>query len=157
MHAQRWMTGLTLGTMALSGMIAVNPMAGSAQQNATPPAAQSASQSTSDQANGSAVLGTPIFKPQIDIVKAQEIALADQSGAVVTDVSLEGERGVLEYSVDLDNGNEVHVDATSGDILPDDGKDDNGNENGDENGNEDQGDDDNGHDDGSEGDDQDQG
>lgn len=153
MNARRWITGLQLGTMALTGMIAVNPIAGSAQQNATPPAAQTAPGSTSEQANGPAVVGTPLLQPKIDIVRAQEIALADQSGAVVTDVSLEGERGVLEYSVDLDNGNEVHVDATSGAILPDDGKDDNGNENG----NEDQGDDDNGHDDGSEGDDQDQG
>ncbi len=157
MNSRRWMTGLTLGTMALTGMIAVNPMTSSAQENSTPPAAQTAPQSSSDQTNGPAVVGTPLLQPKIDIVRAQEIALADQSGAVVTDVSLEGESGVLEYSVDLDNGNEVHVDATSGDIRPDDGKDDNGSKNGDENGNEDQGDDDNGHDGGSEGDDQDQG
>lgn len=133
------MTGLTLGTMALTAMLAVNPIAGSAQET------------TTDQANGPAVVGAPLLQPKIDMIQAQEIALADQSGAVVTDVSLEGESGVLAYSVELDNGNEVHVDADSGDILPDDGKDEDGNENE----NEDQGEDDNGQEDGSEGDDQD--
>lgn len=139
MHARRWMTGLTLGTMALTAMLAVNPIAGSAQET------------TTDQANGPAVVGAPLLQPKIDMIQAQEIALADQSGAVVTDVSLEGESGVLAYSVELDNGNEVHVDADSGDILPDDGKDEDGNENE----NEDQGEDDNGQEGGSEGDDQD--
>ena len=123
MQSRRWLTGLTIGTLALTGMVTANPLTGSAQQTATPPASQTSTQATNDEANGPAVLGTPIFKPQIDIVKAQELALADQPGAVVTDVSLEGGRGMLEYSVELDNGKELHVNATSGDILPDDSND----------------------------------
>lgn len=123
MQSRRWLMGLTIGTLALTGMVTANPLTGSAQQTATPPTSQTSSQATSNQANRSEVLGTPIFKPQIDIVKAQELALADQPGTVVTDVSLEGGRGMLEYSVDLDNGMEVHLDATSGDILPDDSND----------------------------------
>lgn len=79
------------------------------------------------------VVGTPLLQPKIDLTRAQEIALQGQDKAVVTDVSLDGESGVLAYSIELDNGVEVDVDATSGEVLKTEqvSEDDNGHENGD--------------------------
>jgi uncharacterized membrane protein YkoI len=105
--------------MAVTGVMAAGPLPASAQQNTTPPPAQSAAQATNEdeQATGPAVVGTPLLQPTIDLARAQEIALEGQSGAVVTEVDLGGEDGVLAYSIELDNGMEVDVDATSGDVL----------------------------------------
>lgn len=100
-------------------MIAAGPLTGRAQQDSTPPAAQTTAQSAEadDQASGPAVVGTPLLQPSIDLMRAQEIALEGQTGAVVTEVGLDGEDGVLGYSIELDNGIEVDVDATSGEVL----------------------------------------
>lgn len=119
MRVRMWLTGLSIGSLALTGMIAAGPLTGSAQQNSTPPAAQTASQTAGEdeQPRGPAVVGTPLLLPAIDLNRAQEIAVQDQRGAVVTAVELDGEDGVLAYSVALDNGMEVDVDATSGAVL----------------------------------------
>src|SRR5680860_403130 len=63
------------------------------------------------------VIGTPLFQPEIELIEAQEIALTDQGDAAVVQVELDGDDGVLTYEVRLDNGMEVDVDATTGEIL----------------------------------------
>ena len=70
-----------------------------------------------DQATGTRVVGTPTLKPAIDLARAQEIALEGNTGAAVTKIELDGDHGVLEYSIHLDNGVEVDIDATTGVIL----------------------------------------
>ncbi len=119
MQVRRWLAGMSVGTMALTGVMAAGPLPASAQQNSTPPPAQSALQTAGedDQATGPAVVGTPLLQPSIDLTRAQEIALEGQTGAVITEVDLAGEDGVLAYSIELDNGMEVDVDATSGEVL----------------------------------------
>lgn len=119
MRVRMWLTGLSIGSLALTGMIAAGPLTGSAQETSTPPAAQSAQQTAGEdeQTSGPAIVGTPLLQPSIDLMRAQEIAVQDQSGAVVTEVGLDGEDGVLAYSIALDNGVEVDVDATSGKVL----------------------------------------
>ena len=143
MQIRRWLVGMSVGTMALTGMVATGPLPVSAQQDSTAPAAQSVAQTTAedDQATGPAVVGTPLLQPTIDLTRAQEIALEGQSGAVVTEVDLGGEDGVLAYSIELDNGLEVDVDATSGEVLKTEQGDGENGENGeheDENGAEDE-------------------
>lgn len=80
-------------------------------------------------ATGTRIAGNPVFRPEIDLVRAQEIALDGNSGAVVTKVELDGDDGVLEYSISLDNGVTVDIDATTGAVIRtdrDDDDDDNG-------------------------------
>lgn len=74
------------------------------------------------------VIGTPALQPAIDLARAQEIALEGNAGAAVTKVELDGEHGRLEYSVHLNNGMEVDIDATTGEILQSEHDDDNGND-----------------------------
>jgi uncharacterized membrane protein YkoI len=50
--------------------------------------------------------------------EAEAIALAKYPGAKVAATELENEGGTLLYSIELDNGAEVEVDATSGTVLP---------------------------------------
>ncbi|MEZ4531029.1 MAG: PepSY domain-containing protein [Thermomicrobiales bacterium] len=70
------------------------------------------------------VVGDPMLQPAIDLIRAQEIALAENAGAAVTKVELEGEDGVLQYSVHLNNGVDVDIDATTGSIIKTDHDDD---------------------------------
>jgi uncharacterized membrane protein YkoI len=109
-------------------MLGLSLLSGDAAMAAQTPAA-----SESEQSTDTPVVGTPLLQPKIDLTRAQEIALEGQSNAVVTDVSLDGAGGVLAYSVELDNGVEVDVDATSGEVLKTaqaDEDDDNGDVNG---------------------------
>jgi hypothetical protein len=132
MRLQRWFSWLGVGTLVLSGMLMTGPLASA--QDATPPAAQTAAQAGD---NGTSVVGTPLLSPAIDMIRAQEIALEGQAGAAVTDVELSGENGVLVYSVDLDTGVGVEVDATSGEVISteqQDGEQDEDNAEDDENG-----------------------
>ena len=117
MRLERWFSWLGVGTVVLSGMLVTGPLAGA--QDATPPAAQTAAQPTEDDNgdNGTSVVGTPLLEPAIDLRRAQEIALEGQTGAAVTDVELGGDNGVLAYSVFLDSGIEVDIDATSGEVI----------------------------------------
>lgn len=113
MRLQSWFSCLGIGTLVLSGMLVTG--SSSSAQDATP-AAQTAAQ-TADEDNGKPVVGTPLLEPAIDLVRAQEIALEGHSGAAVMDVELGGENGVLAYSVTLDSGMEVDIDATSGEVI----------------------------------------
>ena len=117
MRLERWFSWLGVGTVVLSGMLVTGALAGA--QDATPPAAQTAAQPTKDDNgdNGTSVVGTPLLEPAIDLRRAQEIALEGQTGAAVTDVELGGDNGVLAYSVFLDSGIEVDIDATSGEVI----------------------------------------
>jgi hypothetical protein len=135
MRLQRWFSCLGIGTLVLSGMLATGPSISA--QDATPPA-QSAEQTTDDEDDGTPVVGTPLLEPAIDLRRAQEIALEGHSGAAVVDVELGGQNGVLAYSVALDSGMEVHVDATSGEVIGTEEQDDEqnqGQDEGDEDGN----------------------
>jgi len=124
MRLERWFSWLGVGTLVLSGMLVTGPLAGA--QDATPPAAQTAAQSAEDddEDNGTPVVGTPLLEPAIDLIQAQEIALEGQTGAAVTDVELSGDNGVLVYSVVLDSGVEVEIDATSGEVVKTEEQDD---------------------------------
>lgn len=119
MRGKMKLAGLGLGSLAFVGMVAAGPLAASAQPGVSSPTLQVAAQTSGDdeQASGPAVVGTPLLEPAIDLAQAQEIALKGQTGAVVTEVSLDGEDGMLAYSIELDNGVEVDVDATSGEVL----------------------------------------
>ena len=113
MRLQSWFSCLGIGTLVLSGMLLTG--SSSSAQGATP-AAQPAAQ-TADEDNGKVVVGTPLLEPAIDLIRAQEIALEGHTGAAVIDVELGGENGVLAYSVTLDSGIEVDIDATSGAVI----------------------------------------
>jgi hypothetical protein len=92
--------------MVAVGGIVTHPFDSTAQQSATPPATTS-----------TAIHGQPIFEPAIDFTQAQQTALSDQTGAAIVSVDLNGENGVLVYDIELDNGYDVEVDATSGAVL----------------------------------------
>jgi hypothetical protein len=113
MRLQRWFSYLGIGTLALSGMLVTGPLASA--QDATPPAPATAQRADED--NGKSVVGTPLLEPAVDFIRAQEIALEGHTGAAVMDVELSGQDGVLAYSVTLDSGIEVDVDATSGEVI----------------------------------------
>jgi len=106
---------LSVGLLILLGTIAVGPLAGKAQQAATTPLAQT-TESTGE-GNTTPIVGTPQLQPAIDLARAQDIALQGQSGAVVTDVELDGEDGRLTYTVGLDNGSDIQLDAMSGEVI----------------------------------------
>jgi hypothetical protein len=81
-------------------------------QDATP-----TTESDDTQPSGPPIIGTPTLNPTIDLLKAQQIALEGNPGTVVTKVELDGEDGVLEYAIQLDNGIEVDIDAMTGTIT----------------------------------------
>jgi uncharacterized membrane protein YkoI len=62
----------------------------------------------------------PALQGQAGITQeeAETIALTGYPGAKVLGTELENEGGVLLYSIELDNGAEVEVDANAGTILP---------------------------------------
>lgn len=60
-----------------------------------------------------------ILDPEIDLIIAQEIALEAYPDASVTAVALDRSDDTLLYSVTLDSGVEVQVDATTGAIVAD--------------------------------------
>ena len=145
MQSRRKFIGQSAGALALAGAVSRHPLSAVAKQDATP-----APEGQDDDTGAAPILGTPTLQPTIDIVRAQEIALESQSGAVVRWVKLDGDDGVLHYDVALDNGVEVEIDATTGDVTQTEqkGDDDNGDdddEEGDDNG--DDGEDDDGEDD----------
>ena len=74
--------------------------------------------------SGNRIIGTPTLRPEIDLIRAQEIALEGNAGAAVTKVELEGDDGVLKYDVHLNNGVEVEIDATTGAVIRTDRDDD---------------------------------
>ena len=136
MQSRRKFIGQSAGALALAGAIGHKPLSVAAKQDGTPePEPQD------DDTGAARILGTPTLQPDIDIVRAQEIALEGQTGAVVRSVKLDGDDGVLHYDVELDNGVEVEVDAMTGDVLEteqgDDDEDDDENEDEDNDENED--------------------
>ena len=115
MRTRTWLTGLGAGALMLGGVVATEPFALAAMQDATPPA-QVEEMETEDP-NATPIVGTPLLQPTIDLATAQQTALQGQTGAAVASVKLDGEDGTLIYDVELDNGAEVEVDATSGEVL----------------------------------------
>ncbi len=80
-----------------------------------------------DRSSVTPVIGTPTLQPAIDLARAQEIALEGNAGAAVTKIELDGDDGVLEYAVHLNNGVEVDIDATTGAIIKTEQSDDDDN------------------------------
>lgn len=62
----------------------------------------------------------PVLQAQVGITpeEAEAIALAQYPGAKVLGTELENEAGIRLYEIELDNGAEVEIDATTGTILP---------------------------------------
>lgn len=87
-----------LGASALLLSIGVGAHLTGAAQQATPPANEA------------------ILVPGIDIIEAQEIALAEFPDSMVQSVELDRERGGLVYDVDLTRG-DVELDAMTGAVL----------------------------------------
>ncbi len=115
--------------LLLVGMMIASPFGSFAQQDPT-----STAQADDDDPNVTPVVGDPLMEPAIDIIQAQETALEGQADAVVVEVELEGDDGFLEYEVELSNGIDVEIDATTGEILrtEQDGTPDNDDDNDDE-------------------------
>lgn len=99
----------------LGGVVATEPFASAAMQDASPPA--QVEEAETEDPNATPVVGTPLLQPTIDLATAQQTALQGQTDAAVASVELDGEDGTLIYDVELDNGTEVEVDATSGEVL----------------------------------------
>lgn len=124
MRTPKWLAGLGIGALMLMAALLAEPLLGLAQGNQTtpPPEADAASSS----------LGNPTLNPAIGLIEAQELALDGQGDAVVRSVELERENDALVWSVDLDNGVEVEIDGSTGEVLQteqdddDDGDDDDG-------------------------------
>jgi hypothetical protein len=110
MTSRRTFIGTGAAAIALAG-VASRPMGAFAQESTSTATAESS------QGSSTRVAGTPTFNPEIDLLRAQEIALEGNDGAVVTKVELEGKRGVLTYTVELDDRMEIDIDATTGDVL----------------------------------------
>ena len=72
-------------------------------------------------AQGSATpsAGAAVLDPELDLVVAQEIALQGYPGASVTSVALDRTDDALTYSIVLNTGVEVQVDATTGAVVSD--------------------------------------
>jgi hypothetical protein len=99
-----WLIGVSSATVLLAGILATVPLAGANHQpRATP--------------SGTPIVGSPLLQPGIDLVEAQEIALEGQGGAHVAEIDLDAEHGLLTYRIELDNGVDVEIDATTGEIL----------------------------------------
>jgi len=111
MPTRRRLIGAGAASIALAGVSASSLKA--LAQEATPPATSN----DDEQDNATPVVGSPILRPTIDLIRAQELALEGNNGAVVTKIELHGEDGVLVYTVALDNGVKVDVDATTGTVI----------------------------------------
>ncbi len=112
MRTRRWVAGAGVGSLLLVGVVTGGPLVSASFQDASP-AAETADD---DVANATPVVGTPLLEPAIDLKQAQEAALAGQDGASVMSVKLDGDEGTLMYDILLDNGIEIEVDATTGEV-----------------------------------------
>ncbi len=63
--------------------------------------------------------GSAILDPEVDLVMAQETALNAYPEAAVASVALDRADDALLYSITLDTGVEVQVDAATGEIVAD--------------------------------------
>ena len=93
MRMLRWLAALATGSFLLVCTFTIGPGAGFAQQDPTPPAAE---------------LGED---------EAANIALEANPDTEVVEVESEQEDGRLLYEVQLSNGVEVEIDATTGEIV----------------------------------------
>ena len=71
-------------------------------------------EASESQDNGAALQGQAAISQQ----EAEAIALAEYPGAKVLATELENEGRTLLYSIELDNGADVEVDAKDGTVLP---------------------------------------
>jgi len=103
--------------LALIALLVVGAMGAVAYRTfaQTPPPEPEASEgSESSEGNGAALQGQAALTQE----EAEAIALAQHPGATVVATELESEGGTLLYSVELDNGAEVELDANTGTVQP---------------------------------------
>lgn len=100
METRRWLVGIGAGSLVLAGALVALPAVGIARQEATPAA------------------GGQIFQPGVELAEVLETALEGQDGAAARSVSLDDWENALVYVVDLSNGAEIHINATTGEVLP---------------------------------------
>ena len=99
-----WLIGVSSATVLLAGIFTTLAVAQANHQPRTTPSA-------------TPIVGSPLLQPSIDLVEAQEMALEGQGGAHVAEIDLDAEHGPLTYRIELDNGADVEIDATTGEIL----------------------------------------
>jgi hypothetical protein len=133
MHALRWLAALAAGSFLLIGVFATAPFAGLARQDSTPPPGE-----------------------QIGADEAAAIAQEAYPDAEVVEIEAEEEDGGLVYSVELSNGVEVEIDATTGEIIEEEREDDDANGDDEDNEDEDEEEDDDEDKNGDEGDEDDE-
>ena len=108
MKINRWIA-LALIAMLVVGMMAAVTYTTFAQGSGTDNDDASETKDNSAALQGQAA---------ITLEEAEAIALARYPGAKVVATELENEGGALLYSIELDNGAEVELDANTGTILP---------------------------------------
>lgn len=119
MTLRRWLVGVGAGTLFLLGGILTGPLGAFAKSSppSTPATVQSQTNTEADQASRTQT------QPAITSDQAKQAALAANPGTSVTQASLNDENGTLIYNVELSNGSDVKVDASTGTILSTDAAD----------------------------------
>ena len=108
MKINRWIALAAIALLVVSAMGAITYTA-FAQGPGT-----DGNDASESQDNGAALQGQAALTQE----EAEAIALAQYPGATVVATELENEGGTLLYSFDLDNGEEVEIDANTGVVLP---------------------------------------
>lgn len=133
MTKKQWLTSVGAGSLLIMGGLLAGPVAGFASDSTTAPSAVVAQQEADGEQDPS-YIGTIHVDDSADVSEDQEAAtlqslatitqdqaeqaaLATAPGANVTKVTLDNENGWVVYSVTLDNGTEVKVDAGDGQVL----------------------------------------
>ena len=88
-----------------------------AQEGPEMPDANEANEPAEDPAAEAAEAAALASKATISEQQAIDAALAANPGTTMVKVSLDDENGLVVYSVELSNGADVHVDATTGQIA----------------------------------------
>lgn len=104
---------LALALIALLVVGAMGAVAYRTLAQTPPPDTEASEGGEANEENGAALQGQAALTQE----EAEAIALAEYPGATVVSTELENEGGTLLYSVELDNGAEVELDANTGTIL----------------------------------------
>jgi uncharacterized membrane protein YkoI len=133
MTMKHWLTGVGAGSLLVMGGLLAGPVASFASNSTTAPSAVVAQQEADGEQDPS-YIGTIHIDDSVEMSEDQEAAtlqslatitqdqaeqaaLASAPGASVAKVELDNENGWVVYSVTLDNGTEVKVDAGDGQVL----------------------------------------
>ncbi len=106
---RRQVVNLGVGSLVSTGALGAGLADARAQTETPTPASGMTASDTAAQ--------TTVLRPEIDPIAAQETALEGHPGASVRALALESDNGLLHYEVELSNGAEVTIDATTGQIM----------------------------------------